>query len=131
MRWDHGDYWLTDDSALLDLDVLCRWLQSTYWAANRTRESIAKGLEHSLNFGLFHKEELVGHARVVSGVKHILRRPAPSHLDAVLPVGEVVPQNLLPVAGSGLRRGDRGREVMQHAVAVRQDIAVGSAENRR
>ena len=66
MNWRRDDYVLTDDKSQLDLDAVCAWLRATYWAANRPREVIAKSIEHSACFGLFHGGKQVGFARAVT-----------------------------------------------------------------
>lgn len=66
MHWQNGDYSLTDESARLDLVVVIALLRSTYWAADRAPETIECSLRHSLNFGLFHRAEQIGFARVVT-----------------------------------------------------------------
>ncbi len=66
MNWTHDAYELTDDSAQVDLDAVCRLLWATYWAATRSRDIIARSLRHSLNFSLFHGGRQVGYARVIT-----------------------------------------------------------------
>ena len=66
MNWIHEPYSLTDELAHRDLDATVALIQSTYWAATRSREVIAQSLRHSLNFGLFHRGTQVGFARVVT-----------------------------------------------------------------
>lgn len=66
MNWTHSEYTLTDEPTQLDLDAIHALLRSTYWAANRSRETIAKSLQHSLNFGLFHAGKQAGFGRVVT-----------------------------------------------------------------
>jgi GNAT superfamily N-acetyltransferase len=66
MNLSRGDYRLTDDRSALDPAVVFQLLRSTYWAADRTAEQVAKSMEHSICFGLFHGETQVGFARAVS-----------------------------------------------------------------
>jgi GNAT superfamily N-acetyltransferase len=66
MIWLRGEYSLVDDRDKLDLGAITALLQSTYWAANRPREIIARTLHHSLNFGLFWRGRQIGFARVVT-----------------------------------------------------------------
>ena len=66
MRWTRGDLGLTDELAGLDLDATVALIQSSYWAETRSRETIVRSLEHSLNFGLFHGAKQIGFARVVT-----------------------------------------------------------------
>jgi GNAT superfamily N-acetyltransferase len=66
MQWQHDDYLLVDETSRMDLDAITAMLRTTYWAASRTREVIAKTIQHSLTFGLFHAGRQVGFARVVT-----------------------------------------------------------------
>jgi GNAT superfamily N-acetyltransferase len=66
MNWKNGGYSLTDDGSRLRLDVICALLKNTYWAANRSRETIEQCIKHSLCFGLFHGDAQVGFARVIT-----------------------------------------------------------------
>ncbi len=61
-----GGYSISTDPARLDLDVIHGYLSRSYWAAGRSRELIARALQHSLCFGLHHEGGQVGLARVVS-----------------------------------------------------------------
>ncbi len=66
MQWQRDNYTLTDETARLDLPAVTALLHATYWAADRSPETIARSLRHSLNFGLFHGAEQIGFARVVT-----------------------------------------------------------------
>ena len=66
MNWSKDNYTLTDEPAGFDFEITCALLHSTYWAADRSCQTIARSLQHSLNFGLFHGPEQVGFARVVT-----------------------------------------------------------------
>ena len=66
MQWGKKNYSLTDEPAKLDFEAVCSLLHSTYWAATRSRQVIAKSLENSLNFGLFYSGFQVGFARMVT-----------------------------------------------------------------
>lgn len=66
MQWQQGDYTLTDETTRLDLAAVATLLRSTYWAADRSAETIARSLRHSLNFGLFHGAKQIGFARIVT-----------------------------------------------------------------
>jgi GNAT superfamily N-acetyltransferase len=59
-------YVISTDPARLDLDVIHGELNRSYWAAGRPREVVARSLQHSLCFGLYHREAQVGLARVVT-----------------------------------------------------------------
>ena len=62
------DYVISSERSLLDIDFLVRSLQSTYWAATRTREVIIESLSSSLCFGAYvvDTKQQVGFARVVT-----------------------------------------------------------------
>jgi len=66
MIWLRDEYSLVDDREKLDLEAITALLHSTYWAAHRPREIIARTLHHSLNFGLFWRGRQIGFARVVT-----------------------------------------------------------------
>jgi len=63
-----GDlYAVSTDPARLDLDVVTRLLNETYWAAGRSRETIRASWEKSICFGAYLQADgaQVGFARVV------------------------------------------------------------------
>jgi GNAT superfamily N-acetyltransferase len=66
MEWTRGDYTLTDAADRADIDVVCRLLGDTYWAADRPRDLVALSIENSLCFSLFHRGKQVGTARVLT-----------------------------------------------------------------
>jgi len=66
MQWRHDSLTLDDDPARLDLDRVRSLLRQTYWAADRSRETIESSLRHSLNFGLYDPAQLIGFARVIT-----------------------------------------------------------------
>jgi GNAT superfamily N-acetyltransferase len=59
-------YVISTDPARLDLDIIHGELNRSYWAAGRPREVVARSLQHSLCFGLYHREVQVGLARIVT-----------------------------------------------------------------
>ncbi len=60
------DYTISTDPARLDVEVIYGYLSRSYWANNRTKETVAKSLPSSLNFGLYQGKTQVGLARVVT-----------------------------------------------------------------
>lgn len=52
----------------IDLDVVHRWLsEDTYWASGRSRETMRRAAEGSINFGVLDEHgTLCGYARVVT-----------------------------------------------------------------
>ncbi|MFC7442508.1 GNAT family N-acetyltransferase [Laceyella putida] len=68
MEWQHKclPYRISDCKDLLELDAIHALLQSSYWAADRTRDRIEKSIENSLCFGVYNESEQVGFMRVVT-----------------------------------------------------------------
>ena len=63
----HKDnYTISTDPAKLDIDAIAEMLTRAYWAQGRTREMIARYVQHSLVFGLYHENKQIGLARIVS-----------------------------------------------------------------
>jgi GNAT superfamily N-acetyltransferase len=57
---------ISTDPARLDLDAITDMLSRAYWAQGRTREVIARYVQHSLVFGIYDGERQIGLARIVS-----------------------------------------------------------------
>jgi len=66
MDWSHDHYTLTDDRERADVAAIHALLQTTYWAADRSREQVALSVANSLCFSLFHGDVQVGVARVLT-----------------------------------------------------------------
>jgi GNAT superfamily N-acetyltransferase len=67
-EWRRGDYVISTDPSLLDLDVVHGFLQRSYWAAERPLDTVKRSVERSLSFGLYQAKgrRQVGFARVVT-----------------------------------------------------------------
>jgi GNAT superfamily N-acetyltransferase len=65
-EWTRDEYTISTDRRRLDLDVIHGFLTRTYWAEGRSRERVARAIDHSLPFGLYHADKQVGFARVVT-----------------------------------------------------------------
>ena len=61
-----GEIEISTDPARLDLERIHAALASSYWAAGRTRDVVAKSLAHSLCFGAYDGARQIGLARVVT-----------------------------------------------------------------
>jgi GNAT superfamily N-acetyltransferase len=64
--YTRGEYTISTDPTLLDVDAIYGYLSRSYWANIRPREMVALSLRHSLNFGLYHGRAQVGLARIVT-----------------------------------------------------------------
>jgi GNAT superfamily N-acetyltransferase len=61
-----GRFELTTDKNRMQLDVIYRFLQKSYWANKRTLDAIKRSIEYSLAFGIFDGDKQVGFARVIT-----------------------------------------------------------------
>jgi GNAT superfamily N-acetyltransferase len=62
-----GEFLISTDRELLDLDVIHGFLTNCYWAKGIPREVVARSIEHALRFGIYDGAAAqVGFARVVS-----------------------------------------------------------------
>jgi GNAT superfamily N-acetyltransferase len=66
-RRDDG-YEIDTDQDRIDLDRLHAWLSTdAYWALGRSRDTVARSVANSVNFGLYHPTEgLHGFARAIT-----------------------------------------------------------------
>ncbi len=65
-EWFKGDCRISTDKASLNVDLIHDFLTKSYWAKGIPKETVAKSIEASLNFGVYKADEQVGFARVVS-----------------------------------------------------------------
>lgn len=61
-----GGYSISTDPARLDVDAVHAFLTTSYWAEGIGRDLVARALDASLCFGLYHGAAQVGLARVVT-----------------------------------------------------------------
>lgn len=62
-----GDFTISTDRAKLNLTVIHNFLSNeAYWSKNIPYDRVKTSADNSLNFGLYHKEEQIGYARVIS-----------------------------------------------------------------
>ena len=66
MKWEKGRFWITDDSAKVDVDFYEKALRTTYWAAERPRRIIELAIHTSIVLSVFDDKTPVGFARIVS-----------------------------------------------------------------
>ncbi len=66
-EWQQGEYTISTDPARLNLDLIVDFLQQrSYWARDRSRAKIERSIPLSLVFGLYHKTQQVGFARLIT-----------------------------------------------------------------
>lgn len=67
MKWQQGEFTVTDSQEDLDLEVIHDFLcKESYWARHIPRATVEKSVNHSLCFGLYHATEQIGFARAIS-----------------------------------------------------------------
>ena len=66
-QWQKGEFLISTDKVRLDLEVIHDFLANqSYWAQGRDLEVVKRGIENSLNFGVYHGDRQIGFARVVT-----------------------------------------------------------------
>jgi GNAT superfamily N-acetyltransferase len=66
MDWHKDGFTISTDPAKLRLEAIFAALSGTYWAQHRSLDTVARSLEHSLCFGVYHEDAQIGLARVVT-----------------------------------------------------------------
>jgi GNAT superfamily N-acetyltransferase len=61
-----GEFLVSTDRVLIDLDVVHAFLTACYWAKGIPRDVVARSIENSLCFGVYAEGKQVGFARVIS-----------------------------------------------------------------
>ena len=66
MKWQRGEFVVSDSRQELDIDTIHAFLSETYWAHGIPRSIVEKAVANSLCFGLYHNGEQVGFARAIT-----------------------------------------------------------------
>ena len=64
--WERDKYTISTDKARLDLGVIHGFLNTSYWAAGRSIQTIQRSIENSLPFGVYKGDQQIGFARVIT-----------------------------------------------------------------
>jgi GNAT superfamily N-acetyltransferase len=64
--WSKGDYEVSTDPARIDVLMVHEVLTSSYWAKGIPLETVQESIENSISFGVYHGQQLVGFARIIS-----------------------------------------------------------------
>lgn len=59
-------YTISSDKSKLDIVRICELLGGSYWAQDRSTETIEKSIENSLCWGVYYNDKQVGFARAVT-----------------------------------------------------------------
>ena len=65
-EWQHGDFTISRDKSRLDIDVIHKFLDTSYWAAGRSVDTIRRSIENSIAFGVYKDDQPIGFARVIT-----------------------------------------------------------------
>lgn len=61
------EFYISTDKTKLNIEVIHNFLvNQSYWAKNRSLETVKKSIEHSLCFGLYHNDQQIGFGRVAT-----------------------------------------------------------------
>lgn len=61
-----AEYEISSDPARIDIDVVHRYLSTSYWAHGRSRATVERSIQHSLCFGAYRSGQQVAFGRVVT-----------------------------------------------------------------
>jgi len=64
--WSKGDYEISTDPARIDVAMVHEFLANCYWAKGIPAETVRLSIEKSIAFGVYHGQQLVGFARIIS-----------------------------------------------------------------
>ena len=65
--WQRGDYTISTDRSRLNIDLIHDFISNhSYWGKGRAREVVIRSIENSMSFGVYHGDEQVGFARIVT-----------------------------------------------------------------
>lgn len=59
-------YTISTDPKKLDVTVIQNYLAQSYWANERSKSTVEKSITQSFNFGLYHQQQQIGFARVIT-----------------------------------------------------------------
>jgi N-acetylglutamate synthase-like GNAT family acetyltransferase len=67
MNIKQGDCLISTDRDKLDLNMVHRYLTTeSYWSPGIPFDTVKQASEHSLCFGVYHKDKQIGYARIIS-----------------------------------------------------------------
>jgi GNAT superfamily N-acetyltransferase len=66
LEYRKGEFTVSTNDALIDLDLVHGFLTECYWAKGIPRDVVARSIENSLCFGVYANGKQIGFARVIS-----------------------------------------------------------------
>jgi GNAT superfamily N-acetyltransferase len=64
--WSKGDFEIITDPARVDVRMVHEFLTNSYWAKGISVETVRVSIENSICFAVYHGQEQVGFARIIS-----------------------------------------------------------------
>jgi GNAT superfamily N-acetyltransferase len=64
--WSKADFEISTDPLRIDVDVVHQFLTNSYWAQGIPIETVRRSIENSICFGIYHGQQQVGFARIIS-----------------------------------------------------------------
>ena len=65
-EWQRGAYLISSEKSRLNLQTIHGFLANSYWSEGIPIETVERAIEHSLTFGVYHSEQQIGFARLVT-----------------------------------------------------------------
>lgn len=66
-EWHQGEFTISTDRERLNIETIHRFLShDSYWAPGRSVETVQRSVDNSFPFGLYHDNQQIGFARVVT-----------------------------------------------------------------
>ena len=65
-EYQKGNFKISTNPALLDMDVIHGYLTRSYWSRGISRDMVGKSIDNSLCFGLYDQGKQVGFARIIT-----------------------------------------------------------------
>lgn len=65
-EWRRGEYTISSDPERLDVAAIHAYLTRSYWAQDVPLEIVRRSLQYSVNFCIFHGNQLAGFGRVIT-----------------------------------------------------------------
>ena len=57
---------ISDDKSKLDVELIHKFLFTSYWAAGRSIEEVTKSIDNSICFGIYKNDNQIGFARIIT-----------------------------------------------------------------
>jgi GNAT superfamily N-acetyltransferase len=65
-EWRRGDYLISTDKKLIDINAVHDFLTHSYWAEGIPLETVERSIRNSLSFGIYKEDQQAGFARVIT-----------------------------------------------------------------